>query len=148
MICKPRYNKSIIHNVVCYYLVYLAALGLSSTCAQLLPGILVPGPGMEPISSALQGGFLITGPPGKSLYLMLMAQNICIEPTSLSQLSDQILIQYWIFPRAVEPKPILVSFFYVWVFKSPLSKPLTELFTNPLWQYRTSILCANTCINT
>ena len=29
-------------------------------------GILVPWPGMEPVSPALVGGFLTTGPPGKS----------------------------------------------------------------------------------
>ena len=28
-------------------------------------GILVPGPGIKPMSPALQGGFLTTGPPGK-----------------------------------------------------------------------------------
>ena len=33
------------------------------------PGILVPQPGTEPMSSALQGGFLTTGPPEKSLEL-------------------------------------------------------------------------------
>ena len=33
----------------------------SATC-----GILVPSLGMEPVSSALQGGFFITGPPAKS----------------------------------------------------------------------------------
>ena len=30
-------------------------------------GILVPQPGIEPTSPALQGGFLATGPPGNSL---------------------------------------------------------------------------------
>ena len=30
-------------------------------------GILVPRPGIEPASPALEGGFLTTGPPGKSL---------------------------------------------------------------------------------
>ena len=30
-------------------------------------GILVPQPGIEPTSPALQGGFLTTGPPGKFL---------------------------------------------------------------------------------
>ena len=30
-------------------------------------GILVPQPGIEPVSPALQGGYLTTGPPGKSL---------------------------------------------------------------------------------
>ena len=29
-------------------------------------GILVPGQGIKPASSALQGGFSTTGPPGKS----------------------------------------------------------------------------------
>ena len=29
-------------------------------------GILVPRPGIEPVSPALEGGFLTTGPPGKS----------------------------------------------------------------------------------
>ena len=30
-------------------------------------GILVPGPGIEPLSSALAGRFLTTGPPGRYL---------------------------------------------------------------------------------
>ena len=33
----------------------------------LARGILVPWPGMKPASPALDGGFLATGPPGKSL---------------------------------------------------------------------------------
>ena len=32
-------------------------------------GILVPQPGIEPMSPALEGGVLTTGPPGKSQYL-------------------------------------------------------------------------------
>ena len=40
------------------------ALGLSGPSAC---GILVPGPGTEPVSPALQGRLLTTGPPGKSL---------------------------------------------------------------------------------
>ena len=31
-------------------------------------GILIPQPGIEPVSPALEGGFLTTGPPGKSLH--------------------------------------------------------------------------------
>ena len=31
-------------------------------------GILIPQPGTEPVSPALEGGFLTTGPPGKSLH--------------------------------------------------------------------------------
>ena len=38
-------------------------LGLSS-CPTVC-GILVPQPGMEPVSPALAGGFLATGPPGE-----------------------------------------------------------------------------------
>ena len=41
----------------------VVAHGLSSSSAC---GILVPRPGIEPMSSALQGGFLTTGPPEKS----------------------------------------------------------------------------------
>ena len=42
----------------------VAARGLSCPAAH---GILVPRPGIEPASPALEGGFLTTGPPGKSL---------------------------------------------------------------------------------
>ena len=31
-------------------------------------GSLVPQPGIEPVSSALEGGFLAIGPPGKCLF--------------------------------------------------------------------------------
>ena len=31
-------------------------------------GILVPQPGIEPVSPALEGGFFTSGPPGKSLH--------------------------------------------------------------------------------
>ena len=44
--------------------------GLSScaTLAQLLRSMWdLPGPGLEPMSPALAGGFLTTAPPGKSL---------------------------------------------------------------------------------
>ena len=36
-------------------------------------GILVPRPGIEPVSSALEGGFLTTGPPGK------VPSDLCFE---------------------------------------------------------------------
>ena len=49
--------------VVCQGLV-VAAQGLSCPTAC---GILVPPPGTEPMSPALEGKFLTTGPPGKSL---------------------------------------------------------------------------------
>ena len=37
--------------------------------------VLVPWPGIEPISPALQGGFLITGPLGKPLVIFLKGFN-------------------------------------------------------------------------
>ena len=62
---------------VYYLFVYQAALVLVATlelssCAHELGcsmarGVLVPLPGMEPMSFALQGKFLTAGPPGKPL---------------------------------------------------------------------------------
>ena len=34
--------------------------------------IVVPQPGTEPMSPALEGGFLTTGPPGKSLFCLFL----------------------------------------------------------------------------
>ena len=48
------------------YFIYLATSGVS--CGKSC-GILVHQPGTEPASLALQGGFLTTGPPGKSFTL-------------------------------------------------------------------------------
>ena len=50
------------------------ALGLSNCSAQssLLHGMWdLPGPGIEPVSLALQGRFLTTGPPGKSYKILI-----------------------------------------------------------------------------
>ena len=41
----------------------VAVHGLSCLMAS---GVLVPGPGIEPVSSALEDGFLTTGPPSNS----------------------------------------------------------------------------------
>ena len=46
----------------------VAALGLSRPAAG---GIFVPWLGIEPVSPALEGRFLTTGPPGKSLDVLL-----------------------------------------------------------------------------
>ena len=35
-------------------------------------GILVPQPGIKPMCPALEGGFLTTGPPGKSQELLVL----------------------------------------------------------------------------
>ena len=44
----------------------LRRLGAQGVAAPLC-GILVPGPGIEPVTPALAGGRLTTGPPGQSL---------------------------------------------------------------------------------
>ena len=36
----------------------------------------LPGPGIEPVSPALAGGFLTTAPPGKSLVILFFFQEI------------------------------------------------------------------------
>ena len=41
--------------------------------------ILVPQPGLEPMSPALQGGFLTTGPPGKSLRQTFISNIFTVE---------------------------------------------------------------------
>ena len=53
-------------SLLCAGFSLVAARGLSCPAAC---GILVPQPGMEPTSPALEGGFLTTGPPEKSLLL-------------------------------------------------------------------------------
>ena len=70
-----RHAGSLLHHVGvcrCHALTQLwctgsvvVARGLSCFTAY---GILVSQPGFEPMSSALQGGFLTTGPPGESLW--------------------------------------------------------------------------------
>ena len=50
----------------------VVACGLSCPVAC---GILVPRPGIEPTSSALGGGFLTTGPTGKSQYFTKNLSN-------------------------------------------------------------------------
>ena len=50
--------------------IYLAVWGLTCSAAREILG---PRPGMEPTSPALEGGFLTTGPPGKSCSLYFPA---------------------------------------------------------------------------
>ena len=84
--CNPVRSEV---NVI-FYLLFkiLAARGLccgtptlllwcggSRACGLSCPmacGILVPQPGIEPVSPALEGGFLTTGPPGTYLKEMLI----------------------------------------------------------------------------
>ena len=55
--------------------------GSCGTRAELPLGLgTLPGPGIEPVSSALTGGFLITEPPGKSKTTLLCnwGSQICL----------------------------------------------------------------------
>ena len=91
-ILMPPYCEALLENsnfqilffLIFIYLLFLAVLGLSCGTQDLqlwhagsvvvalglscpvACGILVPRPGIEPTSPALEGGFLTTGPPGKS----------------------------------------------------------------------------------
>jgi len=60
-------------------------------------GILVPRPGIKPVSPALQGGFLTTGPPGKSPQFFLLHSNavttMCVF--SRSVVSDSLQPHRW-----------------------------------------------------
>ena len=51
----------------------VVASGLSCSVAY---GILVPRPGMEPVSLAVEGGFLTTGPRGKSQVGLLTCRTV------------------------------------------------------------------------
>ena len=59
--------------IFCLHWVFIEVYGLLYSCGSwaynscpVACGILVPRPGIEPTSPALEGRFLITGPPGKS----------------------------------------------------------------------------------
>ena len=39
----------------------------------------LPGPGIEPVSPSLAGGFLTTAPPGKSLTVVLICISLIIS---------------------------------------------------------------------
>ena len=46
-------------------------------------GILVPQPGIEPASPALEGGFLTTRPPGKSLFdFLIWTHSLLLVPVT------------------------------------------------------------------
>ena len=57
------------------------AVSVIAACRLSFPkacGILVPCPGIEPVSPALQGRFLTTGPPGKSWVSLLPEKFLLI----------------------------------------------------------------------
>ena len=61
-------------------------------------GILVPPPGMEPVSPTLQGRFLTTGPRGKSLkYIFLMECDLNLEENALISQGFGFLFKFFLF---------------------------------------------------
>ena len=48
----------------------------SPKCCPAARGVLVPGPGIEPVSPGLEDRFLTTGPPGKSLGWSLLQPRL------------------------------------------------------------------------
>ena len=80
-------------------------------------GILVPWPGIEPTSPALEGGFLTTGPPGKSLVIKKILSLFPVV-----YISEPILhLTVWTFPSPIPILPtcphtlVTTSLFYRWV---------------------------------
>ena len=51
-------------------------------------GILVPQPGIEPISPALESRFLTTGPPGKFLNILFLREKVMMIPVMLKVYSN------------------------------------------------------------
>ena len=63
-VCGPL---TIVASLVAEHRLQTRRLSNCGSRAQLLRGMWdLPGPGLEPLSSALAGGFLTTAPPGKS----------------------------------------------------------------------------------
>ena len=60
---EPLNNNNNLSVWVCWVFLVVHEISISAAC-----GILVSQPGIEPVSPALQGGFLTIGPPGKSLW--------------------------------------------------------------------------------
>ena len=74
-------SKGSLLQLVNFSLVVTPGLSCPSAC-----GILVPQPGIEPASSALQGGFLTTGSPGKSQHRFpLEALGFSLRTTTPAQ---------------------------------------------------------------
>ena len=51
----------------------------------------LPGPGLEPVSPALAGGFLTTVPPGKPYFALKMAPKHNVKVLSRAYLSTGML---------------------------------------------------------
>ena len=67
--CRLSSYSALVSLVVAFRLL---SCGIQAYLLCVACGILVPQPGIELVSPALQGRFLITGPLGKSLKLVFM----------------------------------------------------------------------------
>ena len=70
---EPGDSWAGLSTLLFFFLIYLAASGLSCSAAF---EILVPSPGMDPASPALQGRFLTTGPPGNPMSTLLLLTSL------------------------------------------------------------------------
>ena len=76
--------------------VFMAACGLQSLWRTgLIAPRNLPRPGIEPVSPALAGRFLTTGPPGKSMYLseLEFSPDVCPGVESL----DHVVVLFLVF---------------------------------------------------
>ena len=69
----------------------VCGLSCSDAC-----GILVPGLGIQPASLKLQGRFLTSGTPGKSLYIVVFffLGNVCSGPSVVVVVQSLSCIQF------------------------------------------------------
>ena len=86
--------KYLFWGVLCLSPHCSAQVSLVVVCGLTCPtacGILVPQPGIEPMSPALEGGFLTTGPPGKSQNNVLLIRKLSepyLDPDSKKSKGD------------------------------------------------------------
>ena len=71
-------------------------LGCPAAC-----GILVPWPRIEPSSPALEGRFLTTGPPGKSLGILISGSWLCMQEFLCSVYPEMESLGFWIYEYSI-----------------------------------------------
>ena len=94
-----------------FWLLWVFTVGCGLSCFAVC-GILVPPPGIEPTSPALQGTFLTSGPPGKSLILYFFKKGLSpivsasagALKSTLSDLYDPLFCMYKLLPCLLSSK--------------------------------------------
>ena len=81
-------------------------------------GILVPGPGIEPASPASAGGFLTTGPPGKSQLISKDFSNSIVFSLNVPV---SVIFPSWVFRTNAHRAPHPVILLSPWASSSPAS---------------------------